>query len=84
MSPKNNQDTREIQIAKIAFIGATIATIGDGIAAYAAALTVDLLEAAQAETRSTPDIDLENAQAQIDYYINELVQIRNSFSGGHN
>lgn len=78
MNKRNDQDSREIQIARIAFIGATIAAIGDGIAAYAAALTLDLLENPEIDTRSSQNINLEATQAQIDHYINELVQIRNS------
>ena len=80
MSNGNNLNLREIQIARIAFIGATIATIGDGISAFAAALTLDTLESPEQNTRSSNynNINIEETQAQIDYYINELIQIRNS------
>lgn len=78
MKKRNNEESREIQIARIAFIGAAIAAIGDGIAAYAAALTLDLLENPETDTRSAQDINLEATQTQMDYYINELIQVRNS------
>lgn len=78
MNKNNKRNSREIQIAKIALIGATIATIGDGIAAYAAALTLDLLENPETETRNAQSSELKTTQAQIDYYINELIQVRNS------
>ena len=82
MKKRTNQESRDIQIARIAFIGATIATIGDGIAAYAAALALDALEnpISETDTRSIDNNNIEDTKAQIDYYINELIQVRNSFS----
>jgi len=74
----NNIDSRALQIARIAFIGSTITTIGDGISAFAAALTIESLENPGIDTRSSMNNNFENSQAQIDYYINELVKIRNS------
>lgn len=78
MNQKNDANSRDIQIARIAFIGATIATIGDGIAAYAAALALDALENPETDTRNS-NSNIEDSKAQIDYYINELIHVRNSF-----
>lgn len=81
MSNGNNQESREIKVARIAFIGAAIAAIGDGIAAYAAGLALDILinpEPAGAAVRSSSNDNLEETQAQMDYYINELISIRNT------
>ncbi|MGO4372384.1 translation initiation factor 2 [Paenibacillus sp. 2TAB19] len=72
---------REIQIARIAFIGASIATIGDGIAALAAGLALEVLENNYEQTsRSYPNDpnQLINAQRNLDHYINELIQLRKS------
>ncbi|WP_138751635.1 translation initiation factor 2 [Paenibacillus sinopodophylli] len=75
---ENNKDLREIEIAKLAFIGASIATLGDGIAALAAGLELESLEKnyqIQSNSRQTPGVD--STKIQLDYFINELVQIRN-------
>lgn len=72
---------REIQIARIAFIGASIATIGDGIAALAAGLALEVLENNYKQTsRSYPNDpnQLIKAQRNLDHYINELIQLRKS------
>ncbi|MCM3635159.1 MULTISPECIES: translation initiation factor 2 [Paenibacillus] len=81
MKNRNDEESREIKIARLALIGAAIVVIGDGIAAYAAALTLDLLENPEPDTRSSSATDhLEETQAQIDHYINELISIRNKLS----
>lgn len=73
-----NKNLREIEIAKLAFIGASIATIGDGIAALAAGLALEALEQDfQNESRSRNAQDVESTQRQLDYFISELIKIRN-------
>jgi hypothetical protein len=75
----DNKDVRDIEIAKLAFIGASIATLGDGIAALAAGMALDALEQdyrTQNNSRHVPDTG--SNQRQLDYFINELIQIRNS------
>ncbi|OXS62393.1 hypothetical protein B1A99_00550 [Cohnella sp. CIP 111063] len=70
---------RDIQIARLAFIGASIATIGDGISTYAAALALEVLEEANNQ-RSQPSSshfkNLDIAQKQLDYYIQQLQHMR--------
>ncbi|WP_201007775.1 translation initiation factor 2 [Paenibacillus glycanilyticus] len=65
--------------ARLGYIGAIIATIGDGVAAIAAGIALRKLEEASlAESRSEVDQfrQTENIQQQVDFYINELIQIR--------
>lgn len=90
MDPNMNSDLtseqlstlRDIQIARLGFIGASIAAIGDGIAAVAAGLAVDALEN-PIETRSQTAYhrtsQLETTQRNLDYYIHELIQLRKKF-----
>ncbi|GKU79603.1 translation initiation factor 2 [Paenibacillus sp. L3-i20] len=73
-----NNDLRDIEIAKLAFIGASIATIGDGIAALAAGLALDALQQDyQALNNKRNSAVIGSSQEQLDYFINELVKIRN-------
>ncbi|MHA7963368.1 translation initiation factor 2 [Paenibacillus sp. CAU 1782] len=73
-----NKKLRDIEIAKLAFIGASIATIGDGIAALAAGLALEAIEQdLQNESGSRNVQDVESTQRQLDYYISELIKIRN-------
>ena len=78
---EQSPDSQEIQIARLAFIGASIATLGDGIAAIAAGLALEALE-----KKSNPDPQKtgstlphsKDMQKQLDYLINELEQIKKS------
>lgn len=76
---KNSEDSKEIQIAKLALIAAAITTLGDGLALVAAALSLELLENPETDTRnSSNNINVESTQSQLDYYIDELTRLRNS------
>ncbi|MUT67092.1 translation initiation factor 2 [Paenibacillus sp. NEAU-GSW1] len=81
---KDLSTLRDIQIAKLAFIGASIATLGDGIGAVAAALALEALENPIDDERSSnqaPQMkQIETTQHQLDYFINELIQIRESIN----
>ena len=70
---------RDIEIARLAFLGASIATLGDGIAALAAGLALDALEQDfQGQNRSRNLLDGGSTQRQLDHFINELIKIRNT------
>ena len=80
---KNNQksasDLQDIQIARLAFIGASIATLGDGISAIAAGLAVEALEKSSGQSSSNPEEQSNRSskmQQEIDYIISELKQIK--------
>ncbi len=74
-----NKDLRNIEIAKLAFIGASIATIGDGIAALAAGMALDALQQDCQTPNNTRHASTVGATlGQLDYFINELVKIRNT------
>lgn len=71
----------DIQIARLAYIGAAIATLGDGISAVAAGLALESLERANlvtiASVRNQYDESSQlNMQQQLDYFINELLEIK--------
>lgn len=73
---------RDIQIARLAFIGASIAAIGDGIGAVAAGLAVDALEnpiELRSQSAYHRTSQLEMSQRNLDYYIHELIQLRKKF-----
>ncbi|MCM3631133.1 translation initiation factor 2 [Paenibacillus glycanilyticus] len=76
---QNNNDSIDLIVARLGYIGAIIATLGDGIAAIAAGIALRALEEETfSESRSEVDQlrQTESVQQQIDFYINELVQIR--------
>lgn len=71
--------TREIQIAKIEFIAASITAIGDGLSVVAAGLALDALENPidqMSQNPSNRSKQLDSIHQNLDYYINELIQIR--------
>ncbi|SFT09362.1 hypothetical protein [Paenibacillus sp. BC26] len=71
---------REIQIAKIEFIAASITAIGDGLSVIAAGLALEALENPidqMPKQQSSRSKQLDSIQYNLDYYINELIQIRN-------
>ncbi|MBM7568736.1 translation initiation factor 2 [Paenibacillus sacheonensis] len=72
--------TREIQIAKIEFIAASITAIGDSLSVVAAGLALDALENPidqMSQNPSNRSKQLDSIHQNLDYYINELIQIRN-------
>ncbi|TCM91042.1 hypothetical protein EV294_109119 [Paenibacillus sp. BK033] len=72
-------DSLDLIAARLGYIGAIIATIGDGVAAIAAGIALRQLEEQNlAESRAEVDQfrQTENIQQQVDFYINELIQIR--------
>ena len=76
---KNASDLQDIQIARLAFIGASITTLGDGIAAIAAGMALDALEKSSGQISSNPDEQSNRSskmQQEIDYIISELKQIK--------
>lgn len=75
---ENNKDLRDIEIAKLAFIGASIAALGDGIGALAAGLALESLEKDYyTQNNSRHATRVESTKVQLDHFINELIQIRN-------
>jgi len=86
MKNKNNRneingtsDSLDIQVAKLAFIGTSITTLGDGISAIAAGLALDALVKSNIKStqRQNPHLkQLETSQKQLDYLLNELKQFR--------
>lgn len=68
---------REIEIARLEFIGLSLATLGDGITALAAGLTLESLENEyRAQNQGRQSGQVETTQKQLDYFINELIQIK--------
>ncbi|MFJ5766609.1 translation initiation factor 2 [Lysinibacillus sp. NPDC093210] len=72
-------DSLDIYAAKLAYIGTSISTLGDGIQTIAAGLTLESLK--KASNQSSQDLpnqskQTENMQKQIDYLIAELKHIK--------
>ncbi|MFJ7953609.1 translation initiation factor 2 [Lysinibacillus sp. NPDC096418] len=81
-SKKNSNqsaDLQDIYIARLAFIGTSISTLGDGIQMVAAGLALEALEKSNnqsAQNSNGQSKQTENMEKQIDYLINELKQIK--------
>ncbi len=73
-----DKDLRDIEIAKLAFIGGSIATLGDGIAALAAGLALEALKQDYKTKKNSRTASIKSTKNQLDYFINELVKIRNN------
>jgi len=81
--PSQNNDSLEIYAAKLAYIGAAISTLGDGIQTIAAGLALEVLQNANndsSQSNSNGDgqssVQIDNMQKQIDYLIGELKHIK--------
>lgn len=74
-----SSESIDIRIARLAFIGASISTLGDGLQALAAGLALESLQ--RSKNQTTPNQDeqtnqTDSMQDQIDYIINELNQFK--------
>ncbi|MFJ9462161.1 translation initiation factor 2 [Viridibacillus arvi] len=79
INAKQSSDLQDIQIARLAFIGASISTLGDGISAVAAGLALEALEKPNNQGSQNSDEQSKHAvnlQNQIDYIVNELKQMK--------
>ncbi|WP_249435996.1 translation initiation factor 2 [Paenibacillus sp. Marseille-Q4541] len=73
-----DKDLRDIEIAKLAFIGGSITTLGDGITALAAGLAFEALKQDYKTKKNSHSSSIKSTKNQLDYFINELVKIRNN------
>jgi len=74
-------DSLEIYAAKLAYIGTSISTLGDGIQTIAAGLALQALQKSNnnnSQNNNDQAKQAENMQKQIDYLISELKQIKRS------
>ncbi|WP_339216690.1 translation initiation factor 2 [Solibacillus sp. FSL W8-0372] len=71
-----SSDAQDIQIARLAFIGASIVTLGDLISTLAAGLALDALEKSKNGDSGPPPTQSKDMQKQLDYLINEFRQIK--------
>lgn len=79
-NPQQPSEATDIQIAKLAYIGASISTLGDGLSAVAAGLALNALEKSNNQNPQVQNNDqskeVDDLQKQIDYLINELKQVK--------
>ncbi|MFJ8234131.1 translation initiation factor 2 [Ureibacillus sp. NPDC094379] len=78
-----NQSSESVDlfVAKLAFIGASISTLGDGLQAVAAGIALEALEREKSNNKSSQNNNgqseqLELMQKQMDYLVNELKQVK--------
>lgn len=74
-----SSDSLDLYVAQLAFIGASIATLGDGLSALAAGIALNELQKsnnANATAQFDQSKEMESLQQQIDYLIGELRQIK--------
>ncbi|MFJ7738353.1 translation initiation factor 2 [Lysinibacillus sp. NPDC097287] len=72
-------DSIDIQIAKLAYVGASISSLGGGIQLIAARLVIDALEKSNNKRSQNQDEQskkLEDMQKQINSIIKELKQVK--------
>lgn len=72
-------DSTEIYAAKLAYIGATIATIGGGLQVIAAGIALEILEKSKNQDSQNQQIQSKESkimQKQIDYLIKELNNLK--------
>lgn len=82
--PSQGNESIEIYVAKLSYIGTAISTLGDGLQTIAAGLALEALQNANNDS-SQPNngngngnqtVKIDNMQKQIDYLIAELKQIK--------
>lgn len=76
---KINSESQDLQIAKLAYVGASISALGGGIQLIAAGLAIDVLENSNKQSsqkQNEQSKQAENMQKQIDSIIKELKQIK--------
>jgi hypothetical protein len=73
----NNKELRDIEIAKLSFIGGSISTLGDGISALAAGLALDALQQDYKTKNNSRTASIKSTKNQLDYFIDQLVKMRN-------
>ena len=77
-------ESLDLYVAKRTFIGASIATLGDGLQALAAGIALEALEKEKSNNKSSQNHNghskqSEETEKQIDYLINELNQVKKMF-----
>ena len=75
---KQHSDSQDVQIAKLEYVGAALASLGVGIKLIAAGLAVDVLEKSNKEKFKNKDKqykELDGMQKQINILIKELKQL---------
>ncbi|MBB4826726.1 hypothetical protein HNO89_004008 [Sporosarcina luteola] len=75
----------EVLIAKLAFIGSLLATIGDGITTISAGMALENLANSNGNSSgngngSTRGNDLEKMQQQLDMLTKEMAHMKNSYN----
>lgn len=72
-----NKLLKEIEITKIELIGSSLVTLGHGILTLATGLALEALEKEYiSHSTDHRSIEIEPTKEQLDYFINELIQIR--------
>ncbi|EKU43037.1 translation initiation factor 2 [Lysinibacillus sp. HST-98] len=80
--PSQGNESIEIYVAKLSYIGTAISTLGDGLQTIAAGLALEALQNANNDSSQTNNgngnqtVKIDNMQKQIDYLIAELKQIK--------
>lgn len=80
--PSQGNESIEIYVAKLSYIGTAISTLGDGLQTIAAGLALEALQNANNDS-SQPNngngnqtVKIDNMQKQIDYLVAELKEIK--------
>ncbi|EFI67966.1 hypothetical protein BFZC1_14093 [Lysinibacillus fusiformis ZC1] len=80
--PSQGNESIEIYVAKLSYIGTAISTLGDGLQTIAVGLALEALQNANNDSSQTNNgngnqtVKIDNMQKQIDYLIAELKQIK--------
>ncbi|EWH32211.1 MULTISPECIES: translation initiation factor 2 [Lysinibacillus] len=74
---EQNLESEEISIARLAYIGAAIATFGDGLTTVAAGLALHALETTKSQNlNNVRQKEVDDLQKQLDNLISELNKIK--------